>query len=63
MMSNKIDRIKRAIIDAFPNADGVAIILNDEIMDIRIIPCKTSEEEEIEQIIVEGRKKWKSTGL
>lgn len=57
-MDKKIQKIKKAIMDAFPNCAGVAVMLNDEVMDIRVIPCNTCEDEDIETIIVKGRKSW-----
>lgn len=58
-MINKIKKIKTAIMSAFPNAEGVVILLDDDIMKITVIPCSTSERDEYETILVEGRKAWK----
>jgi len=60
-MNNKIQKIKKAIMSAFPNADGVIIRLDDDIMEVSVIPWATAEDDDIETIIVEGRKSWKST--
>lgn len=60
-MNNKIQKIKKAIIEAFPNADGVIIRLDDDIMEISVIPWSRAEDDDIESIVVEGRKAWKST--
>jgi len=58
-MKNKIKKIKNAIVDCFPNAEGVVILLDDDIMKITVIPCSTSDRDEYETILVEGRKAWK----
>gem|GEM_PF-5862492 len=38
-MKNKIHKIKKAIMDAFPNANGVVVLLDDDIMKITVVPC------------------------
>lgn len=58
-VNNKILKIKKAIMDAFPNANGVVVILDDDIMKITVVPCASAGENEYETILVEGRKAWK----
>jgi len=58
-VKNKIQKIKKSIIEAFPNCSGVVILLDDDIMKITVIPCVTAENSDYETILVEGRKAWK----
>ena len=57
-MTNKIQAIKAAIMAAFPDAKGVTIYLGPEVMDIKVLPGGFYPEDEVETIIVEGRKSW-----
>ena len=59
-MTNKIQAIKAAIMAAFPDAKGVSIYLDETIMDIKVLPGGFYPEDEVETIIVEGMKPWKS---
>ena len=61
-MKNKIEKVKRAILEAFPDRECVVVVLTDDLMDIKLLPRPGAKEDDIEQFIVEGAKSWKSTG-
>jgi hypothetical protein len=62
VLKNKIMKIKEAILEAFPDRECVVVVLTDDLMDIKLLPRPGRKEDDIEQIIVEGAKAWKSTG-